>query len=332
MNLDLRVYSTFKIGGIAHRVFEINEKSDIEKINSYSRDVDKPLIIIGEGSNSIFGESTNHYIIGLMRLKGITVQQESDHTVIVTAQGGESWEDLVAWTVAKNLSGIEALSGIPGTVGAAPVQNIGAYGAELANVFVEAEVFDREKNTYEIFSKRDCLFAYRDSIFKQNPRQYVILNIRIRLQTTLPDIPAYKAVQEYFTKSHPTLVEIRNAIIEIRNKKIPDYKIFPNCGSFFKNPIINQKHLEKLLVHYPNIPFFKTEDDQIKLYAGWLIEHVDYLLTQNDTVIFNEANKLILINTGDASFQDLLQVITRITKLVQESFDVVLEAEPNIFR
>lgn len=331
MNLDLRTYSTFKIGGIAHNVFEINDISDIEKINSYSKDVDKPLLIIGEGSNSIFSDTTDKYILGLMNIKGITSQRESDTSVLVTAQGGESWDDLVAWAVDHSLTGIEALSGIPGTVGASPVQNIGAYGAELADVFVSAYVFDREKNTYTTFTHTDCQFSYRDSIFKKNPRRYIIASITLRLHTTSPKIPEYKAVQDYFKNTEPTLLEIRTAIISIRNAKIPNYKLFPNCGSFFKNPILEKTHLDKILLTHPTIPYFETTDHKIKLYAGWLIEHVDYVSAQNNKVIFNQANKLILVNTGNASYTDLQEVIQNITKLIKESFDITLEPEPNIF-
>jgi UDP-N-acetylmuramate dehydrogenase len=331
MNLDLRTYSTFKIGGIAHKVFEINDISDIEKINSYSKDVDKPFIIIGEGSNSIFADTTDKYILGLMNLKGITSQIESGTSVQVTAQGGESWDDLVAWAVDQNLSGIEALSGIPGTVGASPVQNIGAYGAELGDVFVSAYVFDREKNTYTTFTHRDCQFSYRDSIFKKNPRRYIIASITLRLHTTLPKIPEYKAVQDYFKNTEPILSQIRDAIISIRNAKIPNYKLFPNCGSFFKNPIIEKTHLDKILLTHPTIPYFETSENKIKLYTGWLIEHVDYASAQNKKVVFNEANKLILINKDTASYEDLQEVIHSITRLVRESFNITLEPEPNIF-
>jgi UDP-N-acetylmuramate dehydrogenase len=331
MNLDLRTYSTFKIGGIAHNVFKIKDVSDIQKINSYSKDVDKPLIIIGEGSNSIFAETTDKYIIGLMQIKGITRQKESNKYTLVTAQGGEFWDDLVAWTVEHNLAGIEALSGIPGTVGASPVQNIGAYGAELADVFISAHVFDREKNSWATFTHADCNFSYRDSIFKQHPRRYIITSITLRLHTTAPEVPQYKAVQDYFKDITPTLLQIREAIIAIRNAKIPNYKLFPNCGSFFKNPIIEKSHLEKLLLTYPTIPYFETSNHTIKLYAGWLIEHADYISAQNDKIIFNQANKLILVNTGNASYTDLQEVIQNITRLVKDFFDITLEPEPNIF-
>lgn len=293
--------------------------------------MDKPLIIIGEGSNSIFANTTDKYIIGLMNLKGITSQRESETSFLVTAQGGEFWDDLVAWTIDHNLSGIEALSGIPGTAGASPIQNIGAYGAELADVFVSAHVFDREKNISTTFTHTDCRFSYRDSIFKQNPHRYIITNITLRLHTTSPKIPEYKAVQDYFKDSKPSLLDIRNAIIHIRNTKIPNYKLFPNCGSFFKNPIIEKSHLDKLLLIYPTIPYFKTTDHKIKLYAGWMIEHVDYIRAQNDKVVFNETNKLILLNKGNASYEDLQQVIQDITGLIKEAFDITLEPEPNFF-
>ncbi|MEN9921306.1 MAG: hypothetical protein RLZZ517_284 [Candidatus Parcubacteria bacterium] len=333
MNLDLRTYSTFKIGGIAHKVFEIKEPEDIDQINSYAQYIGKPLVIIGEGSNSIFADTTDKYIIGLMRIKGIDIISQEDISVYIKASAGEKWDDVVAWSIEHDLSGLESLSGIPGTAGAAPIQNIGAYGSEISKTFVKAEVFDREEKKVKTLSKEDCKFGYRDSIFKKNKDRYIILSITLKLSTLPASIPQYKDVQEYFsTNPHPTTKQIRNAIIEIRNNKIPNYKKIPNCGSFFENPVINKEHLQSIQQTFPTIPFFELPDQMFKVFAGWLIEHVDYKSVQTNKILFNETNKLVLLNIDNASYTDLMDVILGITEKVEESFGITLNAEPNIFK
>jgi UDP-N-acetylmuramate dehydrogenase len=332
MNLDLRAYSTFNIGGIAHKVFEIKDISDIEKINSYCTYVNKPLVIIGEGSNSIFADTTDKYVIGLIKITGIEILSQINEDVLIKSYAGEKWDDVVAWSVEHGLSGIESLSGIPGTAGASPIQNIGAYGSELSKVFVEAEVFDRSTKSFITLVRDHCDFNYRDSIFKKDKDRYIIISITLKLSTTPALIPQYKDVQEYFsTNQNPTTKEIRDAIIKIRNNKIPNYKEFPNCGSFFKNPIITKEHLEIIRRTFPTIPCFELPNEMCKVFAGWLIEHVDYKSTQTGAIVFNEANKLVLINTNGSSFEDLKATLSNITKLVQETYNIVLEAEPNMF-
>lgn len=332
MNLDLRTYSTFNIGGIAHNVFEIKEKTDVEKIDSYCEYVNKPLVIIGEGTNSIFGETTDKYVIGLMKIPGIEILLQTDDAVLIRAFAGEYWDTVVSWCVEHGLSGIEPLSGIPGTAGAAPIQNIGAYGSELSKNFIEAEVFDRKTKSFITITHGQCDFGYRESIFKKNKDRYIIISITLKLSTNIPTIPQYKDVQEYFkNNSNPTTKEIRDAIIEIRKNKIPDYKKYPNCGSFFKNPIITKEHLELIKKEFPNIPSFEVNNTMHKVFAGWLIEHVDYKSAQIGSIIFNETNKLVLINTKDSSFADLQDTISNIIKLIQDRFTITLEIEPNIF-
>lgn len=332
MNLDLRKYSTFNIGGIAHKVFKINDKEDIKKVIAYSDYIKKPLIFIGEGSNSIFSEDIDKFVIGLIQTKGIEITSQNGTDVYIKAQAGEKWDDVVKWSVKHNLSGIEALSGIPGTVGAAPIQNIGAYGTDISKTFFEAEVFDRENNIFKTFSLDDCMFDYRDSIFKKEKNKFVIVSVTLKLSTNPPLIPQYKDVIEFFkTKLNPTPKEIRKTIIKIRNSKIPNYKKIPNCGSFFKNPFVTKKHLSNIQKTFPNIPFFEISANNFKLFAGWLIENVNYKLAETKTIVFNEANKLVLINKDNGNFEDLMKVINGIKRLVEKAYNLELEIEPNIF-
>lgn len=332
MNLDLRTYSTFNIGGIAHKVFEIKTKEDIEHIDAYSTYIQKPLVIIGEGSNSIFSDTTDKYVIGLMQMPGIEILNQVDTEVLIKSYAGEMWDDVVAWSVEHGLSGLESLSGIPGTAGAAPIQNIGAYGSDISKSFVEAEVFDRHTKSFYSMNHAQCEFGYRDSIFKKEKDRYIIVSITLKLSTIPATIPEYKDVQEYFiSNSNPSTKQIRDAILEIRNSKIPDYKKIPNCGSFFKNPVISAEHLGMLQKSFPTIPSFELPGGMHKVFTGWLIEHVDYKSAQTESIIFNETNKLVLLNIKDAPFEDLQTVLTKITELVQDTYNIELEIEPNIF-
>lgn len=330
MNTDLKTFSTLRIGGRAHRVFEIRTDADILSAHEYALGNGKRLVIIGEGSNSVFSDAKDLFVIGSMKSTGIEASSHGD-TTEVTAAGGESWDSLVAWAVEKNLSGIEALSWIPGTVGAAPIQNIGAYGSEVANTLLSVRAFDRTTEKFVTLSKDECLFSYRDSIFKRSPDRYVITHITLALSHRPATVPQYKAVQEYFDGKNPTLAEIREAIIEIRNKKLPDYRMLPNCGSFFKNPVVTHDILKSIQVTFPNIPFFETDTMAIKLYAGWLIENVDYMQAETDNVRFYDKNKLVLTNPGGATFAELQGVISSIQESVRQKFTVTLEVEPNIF-
>ncbi len=331
MNLDLHTYSTFKLGGKAHMTYNIEIETDIEKINSYSQKLNKPLIIIGEGSNTIFDDTHDKYIIAKMKIKGIKIISENKSNTIIEVCGGEIWDDFVNWSVQNNLSGIEALSAIPGTVGAGPIQNIGAYGTELSDVIISVRVFNCEKNIFEEIDKEECNFSYRDSVFKQNKNKYIITSIKFLLSKDKPKIPEYKDVQDFFKDKAPTLSQIREAIIQIRSSKIPDYKQYPNCGSFFKNPIVSKDILQKIQSTNPNIPFFQIEENSYKLYAGWLIENTDYKSTETEHFYFYPKNKLILIHDGNGTFSEFQGLLSKIIFNIKKDFNVTLEPEPNIY-
>lgn len=332
MNLDLRTYSTFNIGGIAHKVFEINTIQDIEKINSYCEYIKKPLVIIGEGSNSIFADTTDKYVIGLMQIKGIEILSQENTDVYIKSFAGEKWDAVVQWSIEHDLSGLESLSGIPGTAGAAPIQNIGAYGSDVSKTIVEVEVFDRKDSKIKTLPHTECKFEYRNSVFKKDRERYIIISITLKLSTIPAKIPQYKDVQEYFKQNtNPSTKEIRNAILEIRNSKIPDYKKIPNCGSFFENPIISKEHFEEIQKNFPDVPSFELPNGTYKVFAGWLIEHVDYINAQTEKIIFNSTNKLVLLNIDNGTFDDLQKVLTSIKEKIKYTFNINLNPEPNIF-
>lgn len=332
MDSNLHNYSTFKIGGKAYRILNIRTEDNIISAISYAQKCEKRLIIIGEGSNSIFSDEDDKFVVGHMQLKGIHIKEDTESYTVVRAAAGENWDELVAWSVERGLSGIEALSGIPGTVGAAPIQNIGAYGRELADVLESVTAYKIEDQRFRVLSKYKCEFGYRDSIFKRNPDKYIISEISIKLFKNTPKIPDYDSIKSMFSSKDITCAQLRNAVLEVRAQKLPDYKTIPNCGSFFKNPIMSIEEFTKIQNLHSSIPFFTTDAGEIKLYAGWLIENCDYIQAESEHISFYEKQKLILINKGGATFKELEEVISNITKLVQDVYNIKLEVEPNIFR
>lgn len=352
MNLDLRTYSTFHLGGTAHKVFEIHTQSDIKDVLEYADKVQKPLIVLGEGSNSIFADTQDTYIIALMKITGIETIAETDSSVTLRVGGGVMWDEFVAHTVDKGYAGAEALSLIPGTVGASPIQNIGAYGSDVSKIITEVEVYNRESNQIEKFSNAQCDFSYRDSIFKKEQNKYIITHVTFVLSKLPPQVPQYKDVLEYFSQNvchsreggnpgsqnpniekslNPSIKQIRDAIIHIRTSKLPDYKTEYNCGSFFKNPLITKEHLESLKKSFPDIPSFEISEDTYKVFAGWIIEHVEYTSAQTENFYFYSQNKLALVHTGKGTFTEFETVIKNITKLVHDAFEITLEMEPIVF-
>jgi len=328
-NTPLKNHSSFAIGGTVRYSAEINTIQDVFDIRTFSLEKNVPLFIVGEGTNTLFADGTQDFVLGLMKITGIEIINESPNETHLRVGAGVLWDDLVAWTTERDLSGIEALSAIPGTVGAAPIQNIGAYGSEFKDVCLTVEAYDTTTKTIRSMNIAKCLFSYRDSIFKQHPGRYIVVSVTIKLHKKPPTIPKYKDVEEYFiNKPAPTVSEIRTAIIEIRSRKLPDYKTIPNVGSYFKNPIISATDLEKILIEYPNLPYHTTKDGLIKVYAGWLIEQAGYKGKNVHDIVVYEKNALVLTNPNQAPFKNLQDAEKAIITSVQEKFGIILEREP----
>lgn len=327
--IDLRDYSTFKIGGTTSHVFSLHNEKDTIEASDYAEKENKRLIIIGEGSNTIFSDNTDTFVIGHMNMKGINLIEDTK-TTILTASAGEIWDNIVVHSINAGLSGIEALSGIPGTVGAAPIQNIGAYGSEVADTLISVSVYNRKNKSFESLTKEQCEFSYRDSIFKKHPEQYIILGISLRLSTSTPSLPSYASLK-FDPEKEITGLYIREVVLATRANKLPDYKLIPNCGSFFKNPFVDVETFKKIQEKYPNIPHFETPSGLIKLFAGWLIEQADCKTLESKNIGFYENNKLVLFNKGDANFDELTHVIQTTQNRVKEIFGVDIEPEPNLY-
>ncbi len=336
--VSLRDYVTMRIGGTAKYFVEINHEKDILSFYEFAKQEGFRIFPLGGGSNTVFSDKCHDLLIFLMRNKGILKSYENSEIVNVDVQAGEDWDHLVAWSVENNYAGLECLSGIPGTVGASPIQNIGAYGSEVKNVLTKVRALDLRSGGIVEIPNDMCKFSYRNSLFKENPGRFVIISVSFSLSKTSDkvSIPQYKDVQLYFLNKGlkmATLSEIRESIIEIRNQKIPDPLTIPNSGSFFKNPIVNNSLATKIGLRYSEIPYYKIDEENAKIYAGWLIEKSGLKGFDFGKIKVDDKNALIITNpSGQASFDDLIKVIDEITNAVATKFDIKLEIEPNIIK
>lgn len=333
-NINLAELTTFKIGGQAKYFTEVTNKDQLPQIFTWLSETKLPYFILGGGSNTIFGDGVFNGLVIKINLHGFKVIEESDDSAIVWVAAGEDWDKTVEQTIKLNLSGIEALSGIPGLAGTAPVQNIGAYGQEIKNVIEKVNVFDTKTKQEVALSNSQCEFDYRNSIFKSTQTgRYIITSIEMKLEKGIAKIPQYKDVVEYFEKAqktNPTLPEIRQAILEIRSNKFANPAKVPNAGSFFKNPIINPVQAESLKHKFPEIRMFEMPNGNFKLFAGWLIEQAGLKGKQLEHVQVDPNHALVLENIGGASQKDLKELIATIQTEVKNKFGIHLEPEPVI--
>lgn len=332
-HVDISSYSSMGIGGFVKDLLKLKTDEDVAVFGKKVGSDKTKFLILGEGTNIVFGEKLEYLTVAKMELKGIDVEKETKDQAIVSVRAGERWDEFVNFAVKKGFSGIEALSGIPGTVGASPVQNIGAYGSEVKDVILKVEVYDTEVKKFECFENEDCRFSYRDSIFKNNPNRWIITKVFFRLNKNLKiSAPKYKDVENYFkerSNSSPTMNEIRKAIIKIRSLKLPNPSVIPNCGSFFKNPIIEKDHAEKIRKKFKDMPVF-PHGKFTKIPAGYLIEKVGFKGKNIGRIKVYQNNALVLTNPIYASFSDLLFAKNEIQKTVFNKFGIHLESEVNI--
>ena len=294
---------------------------------------DENLLIIGEGSNILFTKNFEGLVIHV-NIKGININKiDSDDYRIVTAGAGENWHDLVIHCLKNGLGGIENLSLIPGSVGAAPIQNIGAYGVELKDIFVSCEVLDKRTMILENYMMEDCNFGYRDSIFKKNKDLIVTslkLKLKIKNHNIISDYVDIKKELNISKIDNPNINDISNAVCKIRKAKLPNPKIIGNAGSFFKNPIIKSDRLDTLKKTYKNIPAFKLNENKYKIPAAWLIETAGFKGKNYGNFGVHKNQPLVLVNYGNAKGMDIYRLSISITKIIFKIFGIKLEAEVNI--
>lgn len=327
LTASLKNYSSLRVGGEG-KIVEVT--STIELVNAlmYAKKEGLQVHVIGEGTNTFFGNSLEHFLFIRNKIKGISLElQATDYKL--QAASGETWDDIVKLAVEKGLWGIENLSYIPGTVGAAPVQNIGAYGAELADVFVSLQAIDRE--TYDLveITNEACNFGYRDSIFKQKNNTYVIVSVTLHLSTQPRSVLSYKPLDTLLGKENLQPSDVRELVIATRTAKLPDYKAYPNAGSFFKNPVVTKEQGETLRTTYQDIPLIEA-GEWYKIPAAWLIEHVAQMKgVRIGNVGTWPSQPLVIVNYGEADAEEIMAFSDDIMRKIKDITGIELEREVN---
>lgn len=329
---SLSPQTSLRLGGYAREGLALtNEKSVVTAV-SKAKQLEQKLMVLGSGTNTVFADGNHDLIVGQMQIGGL-----SRNGNLVTAGAGVAWDDLVKFALSEQLAGVEALTAIPGTVGAAPVQNIGAYGAELADIFHSLRAYDTKESKFVEFKKTDCDFGYRHSRFKDEPGRFIITQVTLALtpaSNPVP-IPDYPGVKDYLLAhdiKNPSLADLSQAITDIRWSKLPKPEELPNAGSFFKNPVVSAKTAEQIKRIYPTVRLFPLPDGQMKVPAGWLIEQAGLKGARVGGFGTYEKNALVIVNHGGGTYAELEALIAQITAAVSAKFGLTLTPEVNIVR
>ncbi|HEY4937378.1 MAG TPA: UDP-N-acetylmuramate dehydrogenase [Puia sp.] len=330
-NVSLLPYNSFHIDVNASEFISVKSVDELEKI--LAKPEKEPLLILGGGSNVLLTKDIDGLVLKIDMSGIVEVKEEPSH-IYVKAAAGESWHGFVQYTMNRNWGGLENLSLIPGNMGAAPIQNIGAYGVELKDVFFELEAYDRKEKKVYAFGVNDCKFGYRDSIFKSAEKgRYIILNVTFILNKIPVLNTSYGAIREELKKMgvrSPTIQDVSQAVIKIRRSKLPDPADIGNAGSFFKNPVVDQVLFLTLSEKYPDIPAYPHEDKSVKLAAGWLIEQCGWKGYRKGDAGVHANQALVLVNYGKATGKEIFELGEKITASVFKKFGVQLECEVNI--
>ena len=335
-NINLAQLTTMKLGGSARFFATSKTKDDVDFLLEFAKSEKLPVFVLGGGSNTLVHDEGFSGLVIKNEIMGKKIISEDDNFVEFELGAGENWDEFVRWSVfEENLSGIEAMVSIPGTVGALPVQNVGAYGQEIANVFIELEAIDLNSGKTKVFSKDDCKFGYRDSIFRRElSGKYFITSLRIKLKKSPPKGPFYSAIETYFKNKNIktdnlTSAQILEAVAKIRSDKLPDPDIIPSAGSFFKNAIISGDKAQEIKSKYgDNLPLFDLKNGNYKISTGWLIDKSGLKGVEISGMKPHDKNALVLTNISANSFKDLASARQEIIKTVENKFDILIEQEP----
>ncbi len=330
-NIPLKDYTTMKLGGPAKYMATVTTKDEL--VNLVTQAGSTPILVLGQGSNVIVSDEGFDGLVILNRITGFEVFDENPATTKIRVGAGENWDSVVARSTERGLSGIECLSAIPGYTGAAPVQNIGAYGQEIADALVELEAYDLHTKTFVTFDNSDCDFTYRKSTFNSdaNKRRYIIVSIVLELRKTILEPPFYSSLEQYLEKNQITdysPYNLRQAVIAIRATKLPDPSVIPNTGSFFKNPIIETWQAEALKKEYPDVKVFPMDENFSKIAAGWLVDYAGMKGLEMGGFKVYEKNALVITNAGNGTYQGLVGIRDHIADAVRDTFRITLEQEP----
>ena len=332
-NVNLKPYNSFGFDAVAKQFVEINAVDDLQTlIKSGALKSQKNLILSG-GNNVLFQNEVFDGIVVYINTKGLEILREEVNDVVVRAQAGEDWPDFVRFCVGKGWHGVENLAHIPGKVGAAPVQNIGAYGMELKDSFLRCEAMDLATGETKVFVKEDCRFGYRESIFKGELKgRYVITSVDFLLKKEAPLNLEYGNIKAYLEQNgieNPTLQQLHDAICDIRDAKLPDVKLIGSAGSFFKNPVIERAQFEALLTEYPTMPHYDEPNGKVKVPAGWLIEQAGWKGWRDEHVGVYEKQALVLVHYGGGKGEDIVYLAKRIQDSMEEKYGIKISPEVN---
>ena len=331
-NFSLKNYNTFGIEAKAKQFVAVHNVAELRSIlkNHFS----EKKFILGGGSNMLLTQDIDALVIHI-DLKGKKIIKEDDEFVWVESQAGENWHEFVLWTIDQNFGGLENMSLIPGNVGTTPVQNIGAYGAEIKDTFVSCDAMNIATQEMKTFTKDECKFGYRESVFKQEAKdKYIITSVVFKLKKHNHIINIdYGDIKAELAKNNitnPTIKDVSNAVIAIRNTKLPNPKELGNSGSFFKNPVISKELFEKVQAKFPEVRHFEVSPTEVKVPAGWLIENAGLKGYRNGDAGVHKNQALVLVNYGNATGQDILNLSKYVQKTVFDKYGIAIEAEVNV--
>lgn len=333
-DISLKSYNTFGIDVKAKRFISVNSVMNLKNI--FSSEEFPKKFILGGGSNMLLTKDIDALVIHL-NLKGKTVLEHTKNEALIKCEAGENWHEFVLWTLDHNLGGLENLSLIPGNVGAGPIQNIGAYGVELKDTFLSCDALNLHTLEIETFTNAECNFGYRNSIFKQQAKgKYIILSVTFKLTTNVHELHTnYGAITselEHKNINQPTIQDVSRAVIAIRERKLPNPKEIGNSGSFFKNPVVSKESFLKLQNNFPDVPHYIVSKTEIKVPAGWLIEHAGFKGKTFGNYGVHKKQALVLVNYGGASGKNILDLSKLIQQTVARIFGIHIEVEVNIIQ
>lgn len=331
-NISLKPYNTFGLAATAKYYCQINSVEDLAAGLRLAQFAEK--FVLSGGSNMLITKDIEALVLHI-NIKGISIVHEDENRVILKVMAGENWHQMVLWTLDQGYGGLENLSLIPGNTGTAPVQNIGAYGVELKDVFESCEAMDVETQKMRTFTKTECNFEYRDSYFKnEGKNRFIITSVSFQLTKRNHQLnTSYGAIEGELEKQgikNPTIKDISNAVMAIRRSKLPDPSKLGNSGSFFKNPVVSRERFEQFSKEHPNAPFYRVSEAAYKIPAGWLIEQCGFKGERFGDAGVHKDQALVLVNYGNATGSELLALAQTIIKSVNEKFNITIAPEVNI--
>ena len=329
--VELAPYITMKVGGPADYFVTVHTRDEVRAACDWAAEHQVGVFVLGEGSNMVVSDEGIHRLVMKVELRGFEPQTPQDGGVLLKVGAGEHWDDVAKYAVDHDWAGIETMSMIPGTAGAAPVQNAGAYGQEIADTLAELEAYDMHERRFVTLSHADCGFGYRDSRFKHDwAGRFVIVSITLKLSTEGPAEPTYASLRRWLDErgiARPSLTQIREGVMAVRARILPDPSVVPNSGSFFKNPIVDGGKVAELKAQYPDMPSYEY-GDQYKLSAGWILDQCGFKGQEKFGFVFWANHALVVTNPHGAGYGELQKLVGLVVATARQKFGVTLEPEP----